>query len=113
MQLTAQWFSKEDDTTLAKDGTLYQSTESLNCFKSRSRHSSGSQGKDLYTWNGRNSLQGTGLRVGSAVTEPEPKDGLALSRDGGFFMPFGNTENLGKKCKTRRQLKAEEQLRNS
>ena len=101
----------KDDTTLAKDGTLYQSTESLNCFKSRSRHSSGSQGKDLYTWNGRNSLQGTGLRVGSAVTEPEPKDGLALSRDGGFFMPFGNTENLGKKCKTRRQLKAEEQLR--
>ena len=26
-------------------------------------------------------------------------------------MPFGNTENLGQKCKTRRQLKAEEQLR--
>ena len=56
-------------------------------------------------------MQGTGLRVGSAVTEPEPRDGLALSKDGGFFMPFGNTENLNKKCKTRRQLKAEEQLR--
>ena len=104
---------KDDSSMTAKDGTLYQSTESLNCFKSRSRsrHSSGTQNKDLYTWNGRNSLQGTGLRVGSAVTEPEPRDGLALSKDGGFFMPFGNTENLNKKCKTRRQLKAEEQLR--
>ena len=107
----------KDESTLAKDGTLYQSTESLNCFKSRSRHSSGSgsqsqgQARDLYTWHGRNNLQGTGLRVGSAVTEPEPRDGLSLSRDGNFFMPFGNTENLGQKCKTRRQLKAEEQLR--
>ena len=36
---------------------------------------------------------------------------LKLSRHGGFFMPFGNTENLAGKCKTRRQLKAEEQLR--
>lgn len=34
-----------------------------------------------------------------------------MSRDGGFFMPFGNSENLSNKCKTRRQLRAEEQLR--
>ena len=51
--------------------------------------------------------------VDSAVTETEPRDSvvLVLSRDDGFFMPFGNTENLAGKCKTRRQLKAEEQLR--
>ena len=97
---------------LSKDGSLYQSMESLQSSSNmRSRHRSGSQSRENYTWNGRNQLSGTGLRVGASVTEPEPKDGLALSRDGGFFMPFGNTENLSSKCKTRRQLKAEEQLR--
>ena len=32
--------------------------------------------------------------VDSAVTETEPRDSVVLSRDDGFFMPFGNTENL-------------------
>ena len=99
---------------LSSDSSLYQSNEHLTISeaKRRSRHRSGSQSRDSsYTWAGRAQLAGTGLRVGSAVTEPEPRDGVALSRDGGFFMPFGNTENLAGKCKTRRQLKAEEQLR--
>ena len=97
---------------LNKDGSLYMSNENLTSSVSRSRHRSGSQNRDSsYTWSGRAQLSGTGLRVGSSVTEPEPRDGLALSRDGAFFMPFGNTENLSGKCKTRRQLKAEEQLR--
>ena len=104
----------ESQAYLSRDGSLYQSNEHLTISeaKRRSRHRSGSQSRDSsYTWAGRAQLAGTGLRVGSAVTEPEPRDGVALSRDGGFFMPFGNTENLAGKCKTRRQLKAEEQLR--
>ena len=98
---------------LNKDGSLYQSTEHLNTsHQARSRHRSGSHTRgENYCWSQRSQLTGTGLRVGASVTEPEPKDGLALSKDGGFFMPFGNSENLSKKCKTRRQLKAEEQLR--
>ena len=97
---------------LNKDGSLYQSNEHLNTSaQARSRHRSGSQSRENYCWSGRSQLSGTGLRIGASVTEPEPKDGLALSKDGGFFMPFGNSENLSKKCKTKRQLKAEEQLR--
>jgi len=104
---------KDDENCfLSRDGSMYQSTEALNSG-TRTRHRSASQSREdkSYTWSGRNSLTGTGLRIGSAVTEPEPKDGLALSKDGGFFMPFGNSENISKKCKTRRQLKAEEELR--
>ena len=98
---------------LNKDGSLYQSTEHLNTsHQARSRHRSGSHSRgENYCWSQRSQLTGTGLRVGASVTEPEPKDGLAISKDGGFFMPFGNSENLSTKCKTRRQLKAEEQLR--
>ena len=102
----------DGNSFLSRDGSMYQSTEALNSG-TRTRHRSASQSREdkSYTWNGRNSLTGTGLRIGSAVTEPEPKDGLALSKDGGFFMPFGNNENISKKCKTKRQLKAEEELR--
>ena len=98
---------------LAADGSLYSSAEALSGpAVPRTRHRSGSQSGDRpgYTWAGRPALPGTGLRPGAAVTEPQPRDGLALSRDGGFFMPFGNTENKIK-GKTRRQLKAEEELR--
>ena len=41
-------------------------------------------------------LPGPQEGVDSAVTETEPRDSvvLVLSRDDGFFMPFGNAENL-------------------
>ena len=121
--------SDPGQSQLSRDGSLYQSTEALNGGSygagtqgsGRSRHRSGSQAPrerrrstsqgPTYNWLEHGGLVGTGLRVGSEVREPEPKDGLALSRDGGFFMPFGNSENVTKKCKTKRQLKAEEEAR--
>ena len=118
--------SDPGQSQLSRDGSLYQSTEALNGGAmqgvGRARHRSGSQapGRErrrsgsqgpTYNWLDHGGLVGTGLRVGSEVREPEPKDGLALSRDGGFFMPFGNSENATKKCKTKRQLKAEEEAR--
>ena len=124
--------SDPGQSQLSRDGSLYQSTEALNGGGfgqnlqqggggGRARHRSGSQAPrerrrsgsqgPTYNWLDHGGLVGTGLRVGSEVREPEPKDGLALSRDGGFFMPFGNSENATKKCKTKRQLKAEEEAR--
>ena len=121
--------SDPGQSQLSRDGSLYQSTEALNSGGfgqsmqggGRARHRSGSQAPrerrrsgsqgPTYNWLEHGGLVGTGLRVGSEVREPEPKDGLALSRDGGFFMPFGNSENATKKCKTKRQLKAEEEAR--